>query len=341
MVEFAGWEMPLQYAGIIPEHHAVRNHVGIFDVSHMGRILVHGLEAESFLNYISTNIITGKPNLSATYTTLCNDHGGCVDDVIIYKFDPHHFFLIVNAGNREKDLEHLKLVSAAFNVDIQDRFQEDGILSIQGPSAKSLVSQLFPETPTIKPMHFIPVLFQGQEIILSNSGYTGAGGLEIYAANTLIIELWRIFLQKGKQYSIMPIGLGARDTLRLEMGYALYGHELTDTIAPIESVASWTVHLDKMDFFGKDPLLALKNNPSKRNEYGIIMIGEGIARSDYPVVLKGKKIGIVTSGTFSPTLGKAIAIILVEGTLTVDDIVEIQIRQHLVQAKVVKLPFLQ
>lgn len=338
-VNFSGWEMPLQYQGIIPEHHAVRNHVGIFDVSHMGRIIVTGPEAHSFVNYLATNDIPNDDSFSATYTTLCDSQGGCVDDVIIYRQAKDHFFIIANASNREKDFQHFKNFEKQFRVQVENRFEEEGILAIQGPMADNLIQQIFPKSASIKPMHFLPTTFKNTPIILSHTGYTGAGGFEIYAPNSIIIELWNLFLDLGKPYGMMPIGLGARDTLRLEMGYALYGHELSEEISPIESVAAWTVKMDKPSFLGKESLKALASSRKKRFQYGIILTQEGIARKDYPVKLSDSLIGTVTSGSFSPTLNKSIAIILVNRKLSKGECVEVQIRQKSVLAEVVKMPF--
>lgn len=340
MVEFAGWEMPLQYQGIIPEHHAVRQHVGLFDISHMGRVVVEGPDAEAFLDYASTNIIAAKPEGSGTYTVLCNASGGCVDDVIVYKQDAQHFFLAVNASNRQQDLTHLKQISQPFNVTIRDRYKEEGILAIQGPEALPVVTKLFPEAAAIGHMHFVMTTYEGKELILSNSGYTGAGGFEIFASHDTIVALWHSLLREGKEFGIVPVGLGARDTLRLEMGYALYGHEISEEIAPNESVASWTVKWNKPDFIGKSSLEELEKNGRKRHEYGVVLIDPGVARAGYAVLLDGKAIGTVTSGTHSPTLNQAIAIVLVDRPLQVGDLVEVQIRQHTASAKIVKLPFI-
>ena len=339
-VDFCGWEMPIQYQGIIQEHNAVRQKAGIFDVSHMGRILIYGPQAENFLDYLSTNKIAGKPDLSATYTVWCNDSGHCVDDVIVYKQNATHFFVIVNACNRKKDLAHLIHYSREFDVTIQDRYTEDGIISVQGPSAVKITARIFPEATTIKPMHFTYLDYHGEHIVLSATGYTGAGGFEIYASHTAIVALWEHFLTVGRDDGLVPIGLGARDTLRLEKGYALYGHELSETIAASESISAWTIKWEKQNFLGKSALVALEKSIEKRIEYGIVMLEPGIARADYEVFYENQQIGIVTSGTQSPTLNKAIAIILVDQKLNVGDIVDIQIRQKRVKAQVIKLPFL-
>lgn len=333
IVEFCGWEMPVQYQGIIPEHKTVREKVGIFDVSHMGRILVEGADAEKYLDYLSTNAISGKEAGSATYTVWSTPKGGCVDDVIVYKIDSTHFFVIVNAGNRQKDLAHLKQQSMGFNVQIQDRFQEEGIIAIQGPKALNLISEIFPEAQQLKFMHF--VLFDNG-IILSATGYTGSGGFEVYAPHALIVKLWDQLLEQGQKYGIAPIGLGARDTLRLEMGYALYGHELSEEISANESVSAWTLKWGK-DFLGKEAMQKIE--PNKRREYGVVLLEKGIAREGYEVFHHDQSVGKVTSGNYSPTLDKAIAIILVKEKLSKGDIVEIQIRNNRIKAEVVELPF--
>lgn len=339
IVDFCGWQMPVQYKGVIHEHQVVRSGIGIFDVSHMGRIIIEGLEAEALLDYLSTNIIAGKPDGSATYTVWCNESGMVVDDLIVYRESKNRFFVVVNAGNREKDLIHLLHYSGGRDVNIYDHYREDGILAVQGPKTMNLVSSLFPEAGDLEPMHFITVPYEGQQIIISCTGYTGEHGVEIYAPNALIVKLWNLFLEKGRPFGIEPIGLAARDTLRLEMGYALYGHELSDKIMPIESVSAWTIKWDKPDFLGKRALESFRKSNKYRHEYGIVLNDKGIAREGYPVFQEGRQIGVVTSGTFSPSLNQAIAIVLVEKKLKEGDSVDIQIRQNFCSGQVVHLPF--
>lgn len=340
MVEFGGWEMPIQYKGIIHEHLTVRQHVGVFDVSHMGRIMIEGPDAERLLDHLSTNVIQNKADYSATYTVWCNHEGTCIDDLIIYKKNAHQFFIVVNAANRQKDLHHLKELAANYNVIITDTYNDGGILAVQGPKAAPLMTALFPQTNVLKHMQFMPVSYEGQEIFIARTGYTGEDGFEIYASNSATVKLWHLLLKEGKQYQLEPIGLGARDTLRLEMGYALYGHEINETIAPTESVSAWTVKLDKHDFIGKPSLKSLNALSTKRHEYGVILKDKGIAREGFEVFKQGALIGKVTSGTFSPSLNQAIAIVLVEINLKEGDNVDIMIRRHLCQAAVVNLPFL-
>lgn len=335
MVEFAGWEMPVYYTGIIPEHHAVRFHAGLFDVSHMGRILIEGLQAELFLDYLSTNIIAGKPSGTATYTVLCNGRGGAVDDVIIYKTDDTHFFLIANASNRQKDLSHLIEHSAGYDVAITDRFEEDAILALQGPRAEGVLKRIFPGVIILKPMRFVTSRYHDHDVIISTTGYTGAGGFELCAPNEVVTSLWQEILDKGKSEGIVPVGLGARDTLRLEMGYALYGHELDDETRPAESVSHWTIKPSQHDFLGKE-----YQSEKRHSQHGIVLSDKGIAREGFPVFQHGTQIGRVTSGTFSPTLQKAIAIIKSDEPLSIGDHVEVQIRDRACSAVVVKFPFL-
>lgn len=339
IVDFCGWEMPVQYKGVIQEHQAVRQSVGMFDVSHMGRITVEGDQAEQFLDELSTNQIAGRPDFSATYTVWCRDDGTCIDDLIVYKENSRKFFVIVNAGNREKDYNHLVQQAKNWKVTIQEHFSDEGILAIQGPKAIGLIEKIFPGASHLKPMSFQYFTFQGVSLIVATTGYTGAGGVEIYAPSAIIPALWKKILDEGHYFGIEPVGLGARDTLRLEMGYALYGHELSDEIKASESVSAWTVKLKKDHFLGKEALEKLQQSDKKRHAYGVLLEGKGIAREGYPVYKDQEKIGIVTSGTFSPSLNRAIALVLVERKLSDQDIVDIQIRQNFCPAKVVKLPF--
>lgn len=339
IVDFGGWEMPIYYKGVLQEHFAVRNKVGIFDVSHMGRILIEGEEAEKFLDYLSTNHIIGKRNGTAIYTVWCNAAGTCVDDLIVYKEKSDKFFVVVNASNRQKDLNHLLEQAEGWKVNISDRYREDGILAIQGPHANALISELFPQAADLEHMHLATIPFQKTTLCISRTGYTGEDGFEIYAPNSMICNLWARLLTEGEKYGVEPVGLGARDTLRLEMGYALYGHEISEEIAPTESVSAWTVKWEKPDFLGKHALEALKSYSRLRTEYGIVLIDKGIAREGYEVFQDGVLIGKVTSGTFSPSLSQSVAIVLVERNLQYGDSVEVKVRQHYCKAAVGKLPF--
>lgn len=318
IVDFAGWQMPLHYGSSLSEHRAVRESAGLFDVSHMARVSVVGADAAPFMEWIATNRIKPGP-LEATYTCLCNASGGTVDDVMVYKESDESFFIVCNASRREADLAHLREQAQRFRVEILEPFHQEGILALQGPFVKNYF-------PLVKPMTFE----KRGDLIVAGTGYTGSGGVEIFAPHAKIIELWDQLLSQG----IAPIGLGARDSLRLEKGYALYGHELSETIAPLESVSAWTVAVDK-DFLGKE------GQASKtRRAAAVILEGPGLARPGFEVFQEGKKIGEVTSGGFSPSLKMAIALVLAEKKLFKGESLSIAIRGELVEAKVVSLPFI-
>lgn len=341
IVPFAGWEMPLYYSGVVKEHLAVRHAAGLFDISHMGVIDISGNDAAPFLDYLSTNTLLNKKDSSVTYTMWCMDSGGCIDDLLVYQKDSSHFFVVVNAANRQKDLRHLLKEAVHYAVQVADHFSDLGILALQGPNAAQIATELFnKETETIAPMSFMPIWYKGVEIILSRTGYTGSQGFEVYAPVGILEDLWDSFLKVGGSYGILPAGLGARDTLRLEMGYALYGHEISESIAPTESIAAWAVKWKKSYFLGKDVLEKLQKLSTKRMEYGVVLIGGGIAREGAEVQKDGKLIGRVTSGSYSPVLNKAIAIVIVQGELFFGEKIDVLIRGCLVEAQVVKMPFL-
>lgn len=342
IVEFAGWEMPLQYTGILAEHQAVRQAAGLFDVSHMGVIHVSGIDAERFLDLLSTNRISGKAPFTATYTVWCHEQGGSVDDVIVFKIDETRFFVVVNAGNRDKDLIHLTTQAELLKltVNIEERFSRTGILALQGPAASKILTSLLPEVQPLKPMHFLK-LTPSEEFYISRSGYTGAGGFELYGPIGKMIEWWDRLLQKGQADGIQPVGLGARDTLRLEAGFALYGHELSDSIPPNESVSAWTIKWDKPNFLGKQALEAIENQPDRRLAYGVRLLDGGIPRQGFKVFQEGEAIGEVTSGSYSPVLGTGIALILVKRPLKVGEQVMLQIRQTFCRAETAELPFVR
>lgn len=342
IAEFAGWQMPMQYPhGVLHEHHAVRESIGIFDVSHMGRINILGKGAEELLEFLSANTLAGKPDGTVTYTTWCRNDGTTIDDLLVYRLDKKSFFVVANAGNRQKDLEHLKMWAEHYDVAITHHLEGHGIIAVQGPRARHLIENAFPQTRRLAPMACTQVDFEGYPLVIATTGYTGASGYEVFAPDPAILLLWDLFLIEGAAYGIEPIGLAARDTLRLEMGYALYGHEISDTIAPTESVARWSVRLGKGEFLGKDSLLALEKSPHKRSQHGILVEGNKIPRAQQDVFSQGKKIGTVTSGNFAPSLQKNIAIIMVDQLLKIGDTVEVAIREAHVPANVVSLPFLQ
>ncbi len=339
MVDFGGWEMPLQYVGVLHEHHVVREKVGVFDVSHMGCVAVEGPEAEAFLDYVSTNVIAGKKDMTACYTVWANEVGASIDDGIVFRFHTNKFFVVVNASNRNKDLEHFRKYAQDFDVTLTDRYESEGILAVQGPLSEKLLTEVLGALPELKFMRFAELTFKGSTIILSKTGYTGSPGYEIYADNSVLPAVWDALFASKEDYGLESIGLGARDTLRLEMGFALYGHELTDNIAPTESVSAWTVKLNKDKFLGKTALQALEEAPNKRRQYGVVLLDKGIPRQGCVVRKDKRDIGVVTSGNLSPTLGKGIALIMTSEALHDDDNITITIRNKHIPAAVKPLPF--
>lgn len=339
---FAGWEMPLFYKGILHEHHKVRQQAGLFDLSHMGRIEIKGRDSDLLLDYLSTNHIANKKEGRAIYTVWCNSSGGCIDDLLVYRIDAAHAFIVVNAGCRQKDLAHLSGHAKNYNVEIAEKWAEEGILALQGPSAEKIAGKLFPEVAELAPLQFATALFSNTPLIISRTGYTGAGGYEFFAPNAIVVELWDSLLEAGAEDSIEPIGLGARDTLRLEAGFALYGHELSEEIAAVESVASWAIRWDK-NFLGKEAMEQLKGSSAKRVAAAFILQDKAIAREGSAVFKGGKRCGVVTSGGYSPTLEKPIALALLDLDNGSDGSVEgftIQVRNKQSAAARVKLPFI-
>lgn len=326
--------MPLQYQGILQEHQVVRTAAGLFDVSHMGRIAIEGEEAGAYVNYLSTQEVESKLPGSVTYTVWCNEKGHAIDDLLVYKVSETSYFVVANASNREKDLAHVRAHAGGRAVKITPVYEHEGILALQGPDSTRILKTLFPEIETLQPMHLLKATFQQTPLLIARTGYTGEVGFELFVDQSQLVSLWKALMAVG---GLHPVGLGARDTLRLEMGYALYGHELSETIYPIESVASWTVKLNH-DFIGRS---AIEQVAHPRHQYGVILREPGIARQGCEVYVGDKVCGVVTSGTFSPTLRQAIAIVFVEQKLKPHDMVAIQIRDKRVQAEVVKLPFIQ
>lgn len=325
MVPFAGWEMPLIYQGVIQEHLAVRERVGLFDVSHMGILTLEGKEAAACLEELSTSHIADLLPGASRYTIWCQEDGGVVDDLIVYCQTPISFFMVVNAANREKDLSHLQNVAAKYNVKVENRFNTHGILALQGPEALSFFSSLQP----LKKKHFVEAEREGLLFEVARTGYTGEEGIEVYAPHHVIVSLFDEWIHQGAT----PCGLGARDTLRLEKGYALYGHELSSTIAPTESVAAWAVKMDK-EFIGKQALSRYHRHP-----IALRLLDPGIAREGALIFHEGKNVGSVTSGTFSPSLKQGIALALTEEALPIGALLHAQVRERFLTAEVVALPF--
>jgi aminomethyltransferase len=343
VVDFAGYEMPVQYAGIIEEHTSVREKAGLFDVSHMGEIEVTGQGAGSFIQQLITNDLVRIGSGQAQYSPLANEEGGTVDDVLVYCLNHQHFWIVVNAANREKDLAwFLAHQPAHAEVNIRDRSDEIAQLALQGPLAETIMDQLMPANmPRISYYSFLEnVSVAGVPCLVSRTGYTGEDGFEIYMDADQAIRVYEALMDKGAPLGLQPIGLGARDTLRLEAKLPLYGHELQDDISPLEAGLGYFVKLAKPNFVGRDALLAQKEAGLTRKIVGFELIDRGIARAGFQVWRADQSIGFVTSGTFSPTFNKSIGLAMVDlAYAKVGAEFEIEIRGKKVRAQVVNTPF--
>lgn len=343
LVPFAGYEMPIQYTGIIEEHKIVRNKVGVFDVSHMGEFFIEGENSEEFLQLVTINDVSKLFDGKVQYTAFCNENGNIIDDVLLYRFTKTKFMLVVNASNIEKDFAWLSLKNS-FGVTLTNESDKYSLLAVQGPKAEEVLKTL--ASTNISEMEYYTFL-EGRignvEAIISRTGYTGEKGFELYCKSDDAVELWKIIFESGKNFGIGPVGLGARDTLRLEMGYCLYGNDIDETCNPLEAGLGWITKLKKEKFIGKEKLVSIKNEGLKRKLVGIILEEKFVARHGYNIVNSTieNKIGIVTSGNFSPSLEKPIALAYVQSEYLENEnqILTVDIRGKLVNAKIVPIPF--
>jgi aminomethyltransferase len=348
MTEFAGFEMPLWYKGITEEHLAVRNNVGIFDVSHMGRVIITGKDAASFLNYVITNDVTAlKPN-SALYSVMCNENGGIIDDFVVSCLEEEKFLLVPNATNREKDFNWLVKKAKGFNVKIEDVSDKAAMFAVQGPNAEKTLQKICTtDLSKIERFKCTPAKLADMDVFLSRTGYTGEDGFEVYVWNAPLdkpdnaIHVWNAILEAGKPYGIEPCGLGARDTLRLEAGLCLYGNDIDENTTPLEARLGFVVKFQKDNFIGKNALLKQKEEGVKRKRVGLQMVEQGIPRQGYKIYSeKGENIGQVTSGAFSPLLKCGIAMAYIQTQQAQEgNIVNIEIRGKMAKAKIVPFPF--
>lgn len=340
MVPFAGYLLPVQYAsGVIKEHMAVRQAAGLFDVSHMGEILFTGPTALDTLNHLLTNDFTSMPAGKVRYSVMCNDKGGVIDDLVVYKFSDEEYLVVVNAANRHKDYSHMaaNLLPGTKAEDISDSVAQ---LALQGPAAPAILSKLVPAEKLPQKYYTAvrDVDIAGMKCLVSRTGYTGELGYEIYTAPENAVKLWKTLLDAGKDDGLIPCGLGARDTLRLEAAMPLYGHEMDETITPFEAGLDFGVKMGKPDFIGKAALEAA-GRPS-RVRVGLEITGRGIAREHQPVFLGDAQIGMTTSGTHCPAVGKALAMALVDASHSEPGTqVEVDVRGRRVGAVIVPLPF--
>lgn len=340
MVEFAGWEMPVQYQGVIDEHCAVRQAAGLFDVSHMGEIEVRGGSALEFCQRLTANDVARMARGQAQYNLLLNERGGVIDDVVLYRLDENIFFVCVNAANRDKDYDWLRgRATNGLEVEnVSDRYAQ---LALQGPAAEKILQPLTAAVlGALKSFSFVFADVASVRCLVARTGYTGEDGFELYCDADRAPRLWDALLEAGAAYGLVPAGLGARDTLRLEKAYPLYGHELDDGTTPLEAGLEWVTKFSKPDFIGRDVLLKQKENGVERRLVGFEMLEPGIARAGYPIYKNSINIGQVTSGTRSPSLGKSIALAYVAAAHSgIDEGLDVEIRGRKIPARIVSLPF--
>ncbi len=340
IVPFAGYFLPVQYgSGVIKEHLAVRNECGLFDVSHMGEFIVTGETALDSLNHIMTNDFTDMPIGKVRYSLMCNEKGGCVDDLIVYKFDEQKYFVVVNAANKDKDYKHVvnNILPGTKAEDISDTLAE---VALQGPKAPEILGELLGEEFIPKGYYTVveSAVIDGMDCIISRTGYTGELGYEIFTRNENAVKLWKTLRKAGEKYGLIPCGLGARDTLRLEAGMPLYGHETSEEISPLEADLGFGVKMNKDEFIGKNALVE-RGEPSVIR-VGLEVTGRGIIREHQDVYSGDKKVGVTTSGTHCPYIGKPVGMALIDKEYSaLDSELEVDVRGRRIQCKVVPYVF--
>lgn len=349
LVNFGGWELPVQYSGVMDEHLTCRSSAGLFDVSHMGEVHVEGPDALSFLNYLVTNDVSRISIGQAQYTVMCLESGGIVDDLIVYRRAEDRFLLVVNASNTDKDYAHIQKTLTHFrygaaSVTLSNESSSYTQIAIQGPKAEQILQTLCPtRLSDIKTYWFNESrLHDGTPVIIARTGYTGEDGFEVYSPWSAGPLIWKNLMDQGRPFGLKPVGLGARDTLRLEMKYPLYGHELTDQTHPLEAGLGWVVKLAKPDFLGKTALVHYKESGLKRKLIGLKLLDRGIPRQGYAIwdEASNKKIGEITSGTQSPSLNLPIGIGYVETPYgEIGNKAKIEIRGSFLSAEIIPTPF--
>ena len=341
MVPFAGYNMPVQYSGLRQEHAAVRQGAGMFDVSHMGEFFVEGPDAIPFLQKVTSNDVSKLIPGKIQYSCFPNEQGGIVDDLLVYCFSEEHFLLVVNASNMDKDWNHLQNYTSGFEVELSNQSDDYSLLAVQGPKATEILQTLTQvNLNEIRYYNFLIGRIAGiEEVIISATGYTGAGGFELYVPNEHAAKLWNSVIEAGEPYGLLPAGLGARDTLRLEMGMCLYGNDIDDTTSPLEAGLGWITKFSK-DFISSQTFAKQKEEGLSKKLVGFEMIDRGIPRHGYEIAKNGKVVGRVTSGTASPSTGKNIGMGYVPIELSAEGSeFDVLIRNKSIKAQVVKLPF--
>ncbi|CAB3391084.1 glycine cleavage system aminomethyltransferase GcvT [Kyrpidia spormannii] len=339
IIEFGGWDMPVQYAGILEEHRGVRTRAGLFDVSHMGEFEISGPESTPFLQRMVTGNVAALSPGRAMYTMMCLPSGGTVDDLLVYRLDADRYMLVVNAANTAKDLAWLQEHRLP-GVEIADRTEETALLALQGPEAVAVLRAAKGDGESLKPFRAEVGSVAGVQGLISRTGYTGEDGFELYVPADRGLELWDRLLEIGGPMGLIPAGLGARDTLRLEAALPLYGHELTEEITPLEAGLEAFVKWDAGDFIGRDALLSQLERGVTRRLVGLVMVDRGIPRSGYAVKFGGREIGWVTSGSFGPTVQRNIGLAMVEEEFaSPGQALDVVVRGRSLAATVVEKPF--
>ena len=342
LVPFVGWNMPIQFAGVLSEHTCVRERVGLFDVSHMGEIEVKGKDAKKFLQFLLSNNVEKMFDGSILYSLMCYETGGVVDDLLAYRFSENHYFLCVNASNSDKDYDWIARHASSFNVNIKNTSSETSQLALQGPDAKNVLQSLCDiSLDDLSYYNFRKGMVNNVESLISRTGYTGEDGFELYLSPEKVSEVFRSLMEQGRSYGIQPIGLGARDTLRIEMGYPLYGNEIDNNPTPLDAGLGWVIKFDKGEFLGRGSLLKQKEQGSLRRKLvGLKLLTRGVPRAHYQVFKNGESVGEVTSGTFSPTLNTGVGLCYVSSEYSdIGNHLDVKIRDQLVATEVIQLPF--
>ncbi len=340
IVPFAGYELPVQYKnGALKEYTAVREgEAGIFDITHMGQVRVQGKGALDFLQYVTTNDVSKLVDGQVQYSALLNEQGTFIDDITTYKMDDENYYLCINAANRHKDVAHLRKEAENFDAQILDDSDDTTLLALQGAKAQSLLQDLVGfDLEAIGYYKFDCGKIGEAGGIVSRTGYTGEDGFEIYIPNSIAVEVWNTLVEKG----VVPIGLAARDMLRTEMGYALYGHEISDSVTPVEAKLMWITKLDKGDFIGKAAVEARKAEGAQKKLIALKLVGRGIPREHYPVFVDGEESGEITSGMHSPLAGGGVALAYVKPEHMTDGTLTVEIRGKQIEAERTKTPFVR
>lgn len=334
---FGGFDMPIQYTSILEEHHAVREHCGVFDVSHMGEVIATGPDAERWVNHIFTNDVTGMPVGNILYGMMLYPDGGTVDDLLVYKMGENDFFIVINAANDDKDFAWMEQNKEGFNVQLDHCSDRYGQLAIQGPEADAVCEEVLGMSCKELKFYTVKTLeMDGETVIISRTGYTGEDGFEVYGSPAFIVKQWDKLMASGR---CKPCGLGCRDTLRFEVGLPLYGDELSETISPVMAGLSIFVKFDKPEFIGKDALLKQKTEGVSQRLRGIELDGKAVPRHGYKVLHEGQEVGVVTTGYQLISVEKSCAVALVDASLKLGDRVEIQIRKKTFPGTIVKKKF--